>query len=70
MGLVYGDYPLFPTPGIRDHHNQLGGCFQSTREYPKWISEHAFDKLRLIDCMFAEFDLESAEVNRRDRARP
>lgn len=33
-------------------------------EYPKWISEHAFDKLRLIDCTFAEFDvaLESAEV--------
>ena len=33
-------------------------------EYPKWISEHAFDKLRLIDCSFAEFDLalESAEV--------
>jgi hypothetical protein len=33
-------------------------------EYPKWISEHAFDKLRLIDCTFAEFEvaLESAEV--------
>jgi hypothetical protein len=33
-------------------------------EYPKWISEHAFDKLRLIDCTFAEFDLvlESAEA--------
>lgn len=33
-------------------------------EYPKWISEHAFDKLRLIDCTFGEFDvaLESAEV--------
>ena len=33
-------------------------------EYPKWISEHAFDKLRLIDCTCAEFDvaLESAEV--------
>ena len=33
-------------------------------EYPKWISEHAFDKLRLIDCIFSEFELalESAEV--------
>ncbi|HZD23206.1 MAG TPA: DUF4258 domain-containing protein [Acidimicrobiia bacterium] len=33
-------------------------------EYPKWISEHAFDRLRLIDCTFSEFDLalESAEV--------
>lgn len=33
-------------------------------EYPKWISEHAFDKLRLIDCTFSEFEvaLESAEV--------
>jgi len=25
--------------------------------YPKWISEHAFDKLRLIDCTLAEFDI-------------
>lgn len=33
-------------------------------EFPKWISEHAFDKLRLIECTFAEFELalESAEV--------
>jgi len=33
-------------------------------EFPKWISEHAFDKLRLIDCTFGEFELalESAEV--------
>jgi len=25
-------------------------------EFPKWISEHAFDKLRLIDCTFGEFE--------------
>lgn len=33
-------------------------------EYPRWISEHAFDKLRLIDCTFAEFELalKSAEI--------
>ncbi len=32
--------------------------------HPKLISEHAFDKLRLIDCTFAEFGaaLEIAEV--------
>ena len=32
--------------------------------HPKLISEHAFDKLRLIDCTFAEFGaaLEVAEV--------
>jgi hypothetical protein len=32
--------------------------------YPKLVSEHAFDKLRSMDCTFAEFDaaLESAEV--------
>lgn len=32
--------------------------------HPRWISEHAFDKLRLIDCNFAEFEhaLETAEV--------
>lgn len=33
-------------------------------QYPRWVSEHAFDKLRLIDCTFAEFDtaIEEAEV--------
>lgn len=33
-------------------------------KYPRWISEHAFDKLRSIDCTFAESDeaLGSAEV--------
>ena len=32
--------------------------------YPRVISEHAFDKLRLIDCSFAEFEetLAAAEV--------
>ncbi len=32
--------------------------------YPKLVSEHAFDKLRSMDCTFAEFDaaLESADV--------
>lgn len=32
--------------------------------HPRLISEHAFDKLRLIDCTFAEFDaaLDQAEV--------
>jgi hypothetical protein len=25
--------------------------------HPKLISEHAFDKLRLLDCTFAEFDI-------------
>ncbi len=32
--------------------------------HPKLITEHAFDKLRLLDCTFAEFDiaLEQAEV--------
>lgn len=24
--------------------------------HPRWISEHVFDKVRLIDCTFAEFD--------------
>ena len=32
--------------------------------FPRFISEHAFDKLRLLDCTLAEFDvvLGSAEV--------
>jgi hypothetical protein len=32
--------------------------------YPKLISEHAFDRLRLLDCTFAEFEaaLEKADV--------
>lgn len=32
--------------------------------YPKLLSEHAFDKLRLLDCTFAEFEVaaEHAEV--------
>jgi hypothetical protein len=32
--------------------------------YPKLISEHAFDRLRLLDCTFVEFEvaLEHAEV--------
>jgi len=32
--------------------------------YPRVLSEHAFDKLRLIDCSFAEFEeaLAGAEV--------
>jgi hypothetical protein len=32
--------------------------------YPKLLSEHAFDKLRLLDCTFAEFELaiEHAEI--------
>jgi len=32
--------------------------------FRRWISEHAFDKLRVIDCTFAEFTeaLESAEI--------
>jgi len=32
--------------------------------YRKLLSEHAFDKLRLLDCTFAEFDtcLQHAEV--------
>lgn len=25
-------------------------------QYPKWVSEHAFDTLRAIDCTFAEFE--------------
>lgn len=37
---------------------------QKEWKHPRFISEHAFDKLRLIDCTFAEFDhvLETAEV--------
>jgi hypothetical protein len=37
---------------------------QKTWRFPRFISEHAFDKLRLIDCTFAEFELalETAEV--------
>jgi hypothetical protein len=33
-------------------------------QYPRFVSEHAFDKLRAIDCTFAEFDaaIESGEV--------
>lgn len=33
-------------------------------QYPRWVSEHGFDKLRLIDCTFAEFEaaIEEAEV--------
>ena len=32
--------------------------------HPRLLSEHAFDKLRLLDCTFAEFDaaLAAAEV--------
>jgi len=32
--------------------------------HPRLLSEHAFDKLRLLDCTFAEFDaaLATAEV--------
>jgi hypothetical protein len=32
--------------------------------YPKLLSEHAFDKLRLLDCTFGEFEvaIEQAEV--------
>lgn len=32
--------------------------------HPRWVSEHAFDKLRMIDCTFAEFEaaLQGAEV--------
>jgi hypothetical protein len=32
--------------------------------YPRLVSEHAFDKLRLLDCTFAEFELavQHAEV--------
>ena len=32
--------------------------------YPKLLSEHAFDKLRLLDCTLAEFEaaIEDAEV--------
>jgi hypothetical protein len=32
--------------------------------YPRLVSEHAFDKLRLLDCTFAEFEIaaERAEV--------
>ncbi|MDP9387035.1 MAG: hypothetical protein M3Q48_03715 [Actinomycetota bacterium] len=32
--------------------------------YPKLISEHAFDKLRLLDCTLAEFEMviESAVI--------
>ncbi len=32
--------------------------------YPKLISEHSFDKLRLLDCTFAELDaaLRTAEI--------
>lgn len=32
--------------------------------YPKLMSEHTFDKLRTLDCTFAEFDvaLEQADV--------
>jgi hypothetical protein len=32
--------------------------------YPKLLSEHAFDKLRLLDCAFAEFEvaIEHAEI--------
>jgi hypothetical protein len=40
----------FPRPKIRRH--------------PKVLSEHAFDKLRLLDCTFAEVDaaIEHAEI--------
>lgn len=33
-------------------------------QYPRFVSEHAFDKLRSIDCTFAEFEgaLEGGEV--------
>ena len=33
-------------------------------QHPKLVSEHAFDKLRLLDCTFGEFDivLQQAEV--------
>jgi hypothetical protein len=33
-------------------------------QHPRLLSEHAFDKLRLLDCTFAEFDaaLADAEV--------
>ena len=31
-------------------------------QHRKLISEHAFDKLRLIDCTFAEFDAAIAEA--------
>jgi len=24
--------------------------------HPRWVSEHAFDKLRMSDCTFAEFE--------------
>jgi len=32
--------------------------------HPRFLSEHAFDKLRLLDCTFTEFQacLETAEV--------
>lgn len=32
--------------------------------FPKVVSEHSFDKLRLLDCTFAEFEvaMEAAEV--------
>jgi Domain of unknown function (DUF4258) len=32
--------------------------------YPKLLSEHAFDKLRLLDCTFAEFEaaIEHADI--------
>jgi len=30
--------------------------------HPRLLSEHAFDKLRAIDCTFAEFDVALAEA--------
>lgn len=31
-------------------------------QYQRWVSEHAFDKLRLIDCTFAEFAVAAEEA--------
>ncbi len=33
-------------------------------QYPKLLTEHAFDKLRLLDCTFAEFEaaIDHAEI--------
>ena len=30
--------------------------------HPRLLSEHAFDKLRLLDCTFAEFDIALADA--------
>ena len=41
------------------HDQRVDGPLPRTKiwRHPRLISEHAFDKLRLLDCTFAEFDI-------------